>query len=223
MANLYEILEVSEKASKEVIDKAYKVLAKKYHPDLQKEEDKKSAEIKMKEVNEAYEVLSDDEKRKEYDLKLEEERRQEEYEKAQSLNNQNQSYNDYNENNQNIAKNEYVQDYKKVIKNQKQNAKILQNEMKRAYADAYNDYLRSLGYKIKEPWTFKRLMKLIKIICIISIIIAIIWFFPPTHKLLLDMYNNNEILKTIINILAKIIIGIWNGIMIFIKNIFKIQ
>ena len=34
---LYEILEVSEKASQEVIEKAYKVLVKKYHPDLQKE------------------------------------------------------------------------------------------------------------------------------------------------------------------------------------------
>ena len=37
MKNYYEILEVNENASKEVIDKAYKVLAKKYHPDLQEE------------------------------------------------------------------------------------------------------------------------------------------------------------------------------------------
>ena len=43
MLNLYEILEVSQKASKEVIDKAYHVLAKKYHPDLQKETQKKSS------------------------------------------------------------------------------------------------------------------------------------------------------------------------------------
>ena len=49
---LYDILEVSEKASKEVIDKAYKVLAKKYHPDLQAEENKSKAEAKMKEVKE---------------------------------------------------------------------------------------------------------------------------------------------------------------------------
>ena len=37
---LYDILEVSEKASKEVIEKAYRVLAKKYHPDLQTDENK---------------------------------------------------------------------------------------------------------------------------------------------------------------------------------------
>ena len=46
MSNLYEILEVSEKASKEVIDKAYHVLAKKYHPDLQKMTKRKKQKIK---------------------------------------------------------------------------------------------------------------------------------------------------------------------------------
>lgn len=35
MENLYELLEVSEKASQEIIEKAYKTLAKKWHPDLQ--------------------------------------------------------------------------------------------------------------------------------------------------------------------------------------------
>lgn len=44
MKTLYEILEVSETASKEIIEKAYKVLAKKYHPDLQPQEQKENAE-----------------------------------------------------------------------------------------------------------------------------------------------------------------------------------
>ena len=60
MSNLYEILEVSEKASKEVIDKAYHVLVKKYHPDLQQAEEKKNAEEKMKKINEAYEILGNE-------------------------------------------------------------------------------------------------------------------------------------------------------------------
>ena len=62
--NYYEILEVSEKASKEIIDKAYKTLAKRYHPDLQPEDKKSIAEEKMKQINESYYILSDDNKRR---------------------------------------------------------------------------------------------------------------------------------------------------------------
>lgn len=61
----YEVLGVARNASEEEIKKAYKRLAKKYHPDLNP--DSKTAEEKFKEVNEAYEVLSDAEKRARYD------------------------------------------------------------------------------------------------------------------------------------------------------------
>lgn len=71
MKNYYDELEVSKTASKEIIEKVYKVLAKKYHPDTTKEADKQAAEEKFKIISEAYEVLSDDEKRKKYDLELE--------------------------------------------------------------------------------------------------------------------------------------------------------
>lgn len=70
MKNYYEELEVSNKASKEVIEKAYKVLAKKYHPDTNTDENKAQAEEKFKKLNEAYEVLSDAQKRSQYDLEL---------------------------------------------------------------------------------------------------------------------------------------------------------
>lgn len=71
MKNYYDELEVSKSASKEVIEKVYKVLAKKYHPDTTKEDDKQVAEEKFKIISEAYEILSNDEKRKKYDLELE--------------------------------------------------------------------------------------------------------------------------------------------------------
>ena len=78
---LYEILEVSENASPEIIEKAYKTLAKKYHPDLQEEANKSKAEAMMKKINEAYDVLGNEEKRKRYNAELEAKREQEEIER----------------------------------------------------------------------------------------------------------------------------------------------
>jgi molecular chaperone DnaJ len=60
----YEVLGLSKSASKDEIKKAYRKLVKVYHPDVSKEAD---AEVKFKEVQEAYEVLSDDQKRAHYD------------------------------------------------------------------------------------------------------------------------------------------------------------
>lgn len=61
----YEVLGVGRGASQEEIKKAYKKLAKKYHPDLNP--DSKTAEEKFKEINEAFEVLSDEQSRARYD------------------------------------------------------------------------------------------------------------------------------------------------------------
>ena len=63
----YEILGLKRGTSEAEIKKAYKKLARKYHPDLQPDDKKKWAEEKFKDINEANEVLSDPEKRKMYD------------------------------------------------------------------------------------------------------------------------------------------------------------
>jgi len=62
----YQTLGVSKDASEEEIKKSYRRLAKRYHPDVNKGD--KSAEEKFKEISEAYETLSDKEKRKQYDM-----------------------------------------------------------------------------------------------------------------------------------------------------------
>ncbi len=63
----YETLGVAKTASEAEIKKAFRKLARQHHPDVVKEKEKKAAEAKFKEINEAYEVLSDPEKRKKYD------------------------------------------------------------------------------------------------------------------------------------------------------------
>ena len=65
----YELLEISRNASQEVIKNAYRALAKKYHPDTCNY-DSEFIEKKMSQINEAYEVLSDVEKRAIYDQEL---------------------------------------------------------------------------------------------------------------------------------------------------------
>ena len=63
--SLYETLGISENASSSEIKKAYRTLAKKYHPDMNKSPE---AEEKFKEINAAYEVLGDEQKKAQYDM-----------------------------------------------------------------------------------------------------------------------------------------------------------
>ncbi len=68
MKDLYKILEIRKEANKDEIKKAYRALAKKYHPDRNSGD--AEAERKFIEVNKAYEILSDERLKKEYDEKF---------------------------------------------------------------------------------------------------------------------------------------------------------
>ena len=63
--SLYETLEISDNASESEIKKAYRKLARQYHPDVNKDP---KAEEKFKEINSAYEILSDKQKKQQYDM-----------------------------------------------------------------------------------------------------------------------------------------------------------
>lgn len=221
MRTLYEILEVSETASSEVIEKAYKVLAKKYHPDLQLPENKQKAENKMKQINEAYEVLNNELKRKSYDEQLAKIRQEIKQKEAQTYANQ---YMQENNNHSDNTSYENVKVYNKTEdmqerrckedlrrKEEKMRKQMLEN-LQREYENAYYNYLRSLGYKIKEKWTWKKTKEMIIVFAIMIAIFAILWFFPPTHKMIYDFYENNKLVKIIVDIIVNIIIAIFKAI-----------
>ncbi|WAC39408.1 J domain-containing protein [Pedobacter sp. SL55] len=86
--DFYKLLEIDRSASTGDIKKAYRKLARKYHPDLNP--NNKEAEKKFKEINEANAVLSDPEKRKKYDEHGNNWQHAEEFEKARQQQSQNQ-------------------------------------------------------------------------------------------------------------------------------------
>ena len=79
----YKLLELDRSAKKEDIKKAYRRLARKYHPDLNP--DNKEAQSRFQQINEAHEVLSDPEKRKKYDEYGKDWKHADEFEKAKTL------------------------------------------------------------------------------------------------------------------------------------------
>ena len=233
---LYEILEVSENASPEIIEKAYKTLAKKYHPDLQEEANKSRAEAMMKKINEAYDVLGNEEKRKAYNAELEAKREQEEFERQSTqgfqgyngnMQYQNGNYANYsnsNANNQNANYNYEkgrLKYEKKLQAEELKQRQKMQDNLNKEYQNAYENYLRSLGYKIKHKWTKENTRDLLITIGILIIVFAILWFIPPTHDWLVNFYESNVILKTIVDIVVAIVTGIFRGIWEFITGLFK--
>lgn len=73
MKNYYEILEVSPKASKEIIESAYQILEKKYQPDQYVGQKRIEVENKLRDISEAYKILTDNFLREQYDAELEKE------------------------------------------------------------------------------------------------------------------------------------------------------
>jgi len=86
----YKVLEVDKSASQDAIKKAYRKLARKYHPDVNPND--KAAQKKFQQINEANEVLSDPEKRKKYDQYGKDWQHAEQFEKARQERGQSQSY-----------------------------------------------------------------------------------------------------------------------------------
>lgn len=205
--NYYEILEVNKNASPEIIEKAYKTLVKKYHPDLQENNLKLEYEKKIKEINEAYEILSNPEKRKNYDIDLENNEISKEdynnlyYENTKLRNEINNLKNNIHKSNNYQSQNN--QNYQNTINQEETNEKI-NNAVNKAYYDAYIQDLKNRGYKIKYQKTFKDFLALIITILIIIFIAFILWHIPFTKNYLINFYNNNTIIKILVDFILNI-------------------
>lgn len=199
--NYYDILEINKNASPEIIEKAYKTLVKKYHPDLQENNLKNEYEEKLKKINEAYEILSDPEKRENYDLNLKSnEITEKDYDILfnENINLKNEINNLKNNKNNNFNNNQ--QD---IINENLYNQKI-NNAINKAYYDAYIQDLKNRGYKINYKKTWKDFLALLITIFIFIIIGFILWHIPFTKNYLINLYNENPILQFFVNIFLNI-------------------
>lgn len=108
--NLYEILEVSSSASTSTIKSAYRKLVRKYHPDLNSGDE--ICAKKFKEITEAYEILSDTDKKKNYDILRGFYR---ETTSQSKFNEANRAYKAYNENHQNERQNTHYEGFSNIF------------------------------------------------------------------------------------------------------------
>lgn len=189
MKNYYEILEVDKNASKEVIEKAYKTLAKKYHPDLQ---NNSNCQDKMRQINEAYEILSNDFKRREYDEKI----------KRQSV-----SIEEYN---RIIQENNRLKKDLKRVANQRE---MSQNQERLEEMSIMQRYYEQIKKATKQPQmryerkktkiSLEKIKKIVIYIAILIVIGLVLAIVPFTRKFFINLYNNNVIIKLLVDTIVE--------------------
>ena len=186
----YKILGLeTNKVSVEEIKIAYREQAKKYHPDLQNNSD---CQDKMRQINEAYEILSNDFKRREYDEKI----------KRQSV-----SIEEYNRIIQ--ENNRLKKDLKRVV-NQRE---MRQNQGRLEEMSIMQRYYEQIKKATKQPqMRYERkktkisLEKIKKIVIYIAILIGIglvLAIVPFTRKFFINLYNNNVIIKLLVDTIVE--------------------
>ena len=191
MKDYYGILEVNKNASNEIIEKAYKTLVKKYHPDLYSSVQKKEAEKKLKEINEAYNILSDSFLRSQYDLELQKE-----------INNTQANANKLNENGKAYEKN----NNEKVnqLKNKKKKSKSEYVKTKNNVGTIFGiiDLVQDLWANRPEKKERKKMnqtdwLALGLTILVLIIIGVILWFIPFTNGWMRQLLFENAIFNFI--------------------------
>ena len=208
MKNYYEILEVNKKASKEVIEKAYKVLVKKYHPDLYTGQKKNYAEEKIKEINEAYSVLTDEFMKEQYDTELEKQEQIELYKKynrKQTTNTLNDDLQSNINNANNTSNNRKANKNHKSQRNNKEEVEEFNEKMKKHKVGSFSGIIELCKelYKNKpkrdevKEITKKDIIALILTIIIVILILVALWYIPFTNGWIRQLLFENSLFNAI--------------------------
>lgn len=231
MKTFYDILKVKQNATQEEILNSYYKLEKKYS---------NNNEI-LKKLQIAKEVLTNSDARNNYDKKLEEIKQNE---LISNINNNTINYNIKKqedekrieekskqmeiENEKNILKQKEQEELKRQKEQRKKEKKYekLENKInkeqekktKELYEEAYASYLESLGFKVKRRWTIKRIKRLIISSIALIVICFILWNIPIVREKLTDLYNNNFIIKMLIDLIVNIINLIISWLKRFIES-----
>ncbi|MCI8383612.1 MAG: J domain-containing protein [Clostridia bacterium] len=200
--NYYDILQVNKNASPEIIEKAYKTLAKKYHPDLQTEENKKQAEEILKKVNEAYEVLSNPEKKQNYDKSLEDLLSHHFSQKPQ------QNDSSFSSFESNRWKQEQLQQEKLYQEELKRRQEIayqnqLQQARQQAYYDAYIQDLKNRGYRIRYKKSLKDYIRGFVSILVVLLFLFLLYQLPFVKSFFADWYQKNDLIHFLVDFFGK--------------------
>lgn len=173
--NYYEILEIDKKASPEIVEKAYKTLVKKYHPDLQDVSKKQFYEDKLKLINEAYEVLSVPEKRKVYDLTFPKDIPPISTEDYEALYNENRS-----------------------LKN-----KIEQAREENVRRQNFNNYQEE-SFDDKTKRIFNNFIRNLIALLLTILVLFLIFQIPFVQQYFINLYNDNSLIRGLVDMISNI-------------------
>ncbi len=109
-------------------------------------------------------------------------------------------------------KNEARKEAKKQFKQNLRKAQKMEEEYNQAYNKAYNDYLKKIGYKSEGALILQKIKVTLITIIVVILVCIIAWHIPPIKKALVDLYQNNFIVKSLVdlvNIFVKAIMSIF--------------
>ena len=191
MKNYYEILEVNEHASEEIIEKAYKVLVKKYHPDLYAGEDKLYAEQKTRDINEAFKILSDSFLREQYDSEMQKDKMMNYTKKQQEFNKQ--------------TNKNFINKQNRTVENKKNDKQQKSNNYQVGSIKNIIDIVKEIFKNRKKIKDIEKIdvFSLVLTIVILVILGIVLWFVPFTNGWMRQLLFENPIFQIIGRLFGK--------------------